>query len=305
MINSQIKAPSLSLYLLPISIAFFLAITLVSPHTVLANQYKNTKIIVQKVNGNVHMITGAGGNIGASIGTNGTLIVDSQFAPLSKRIKKALKKNRGNYPQFILNTHFHGDHIGGNSNLNKKGIIIAHKNVRLRLLNDPKISASALPVITMQDNIQINYNNEQIDLIHLANGHTDGDIVVWFKDSKVIHMGDLLFAGRFPFIDRKSGGSVQGTINALQTIIAMLPTDTHVIPGHGKLGDLNTIKASLNMIKETRKEVKKYLRAGLNVADISAQGLNKKWQTWGNNFINENRWIQILVADINQEAILK
>jgi glyoxylase-like metal-dependent hydrolase (beta-lactamase superfamily II) len=242
------------------------------------------------------MLTGAGGNIGVSVGEDGTLIIDNQYAPLAGRIQKVLNELGGDQPKLILNTHMHGDHTGGNAHFGATGTIIAHDNVRIRLLEgDP--ARSALPLLTFAERATVHFNDETIELIHLPNGHTDGDSVAWFTTANVIHMGDHLFVERFPFVDVASGGTVRGFMRNLDTILEMVPDDVHVIPGHGPLTNKAAIGESLEMIRATRDIVAEAIAEGLSEEEIIARGLGAEWAHYGTNFINEERWIRILLTD--------
>src|SRR5438045_6378007 len=191
------------------------------------------EIKVQKVAGTVYMLTGAGGNIGASIGDDGIVLIDDQFAPLAPKIKEALKSISDKPIRFILNTHFHGDHTGGNEVFGKEGTIIAHDNVRKRLesgtkaMNNttPPAPKAALPVVTFNDRATLHVNGEDIRLTYLPHGHTDGDTMVEFTKSNVVHMGDDFFLMNFPFIDRENGGSVKGLIANLDKALASMSDD--------------------------------------------------------------------------------
>jgi len=261
-----------------------------------ADRFAAVKVTAQHVGGSVHMLTGAGGNIGVSVGADGTLIIDDQFAPLAGRIQTAIDQLGGAQPKLVLNTHFHGDHTGSNAHFGRTGTIIAHDNVRTRLLNEVNGERYALPLVTFDDRVRIHFNDDEVDFIHLPHGHTDGDSVVWFKNANVIHMGDHLFNGRFPFIDVASGGSVEGFVKNLETVLAMVPEDIRVIPGHGDLGSVVTIAESIDMIRATQKLVQEAVAAGRSAEDIVQAGLGDRWAEFGSGFINSERWIQILLA---------
>ncbi len=263
-----------------------------------ADRFKDVEVSAEPVSGSVHMLTGAGGNIGVSVGDDGTLIIDDQYAPLAGRIQAALDGLGGDKPKLILNTHVHGDHTGGNAHFGTSGTIIAHDNVRIRLLEgDPE--RSALPLVTYAERVRVHFNDELIEVIHLPTGHTDGDSVVWFKTANVIHMGDHLFVDRFPFVDVGSGGSVRGFMRNLATVLEMVPDDVHVIPGHGPLTDKAAIRSSLAMIRETRQIVADAIADGLSADAIIEQGLGDEWTSYGAGFINEERWIRILLSDFD------
>ncbi len=261
-----------------------------------ADRFAGVEVTAEPVSGSVHMLTGSGGNIGVSVGADGTLIIDDQYAPLAERIQTALHGLGGGRPKLILNTHVHGDHTGGNAHFGTAGTIIAHDNVRIRLL-DQDLERSALPLVTYEERVTVHFNDETLQLIHLPAGHTDGDSVVWFTSANVVHMGDHLFVGRFPYVDTGSGGTVSGYMANLESVLHMVPNDIHVIPGHGPLTDKSAIHESLEMIRATRTVVANALAEGLDTDAIIARGLGDQWADFGSGFINEERWIRILLTD--------
>jgi glyoxylase-like metal-dependent hydrolase (beta-lactamase superfamily II) len=260
------------------------------------DRFAGVEITAIPVSGSVHMLVGAGGNIGVSVGDDGTLIIDDQFAPLADRITAALRGLGGDRPRLVLNTHFHGDHTGGNPVFGEAATIIAHHNVRARLAANPEFAAVGLPVVTFGDRIEVHFNGETIEVIHLPAGHTDGDSVVWFRNANVLHTGDLLFHGAFPFIDLGSGGSVPGVIVNLTRLLELVPEDVRIIPGHGPLAGKQAIRDTLEMIRATRAEVMTALGAGRSVDEIVTDGLDERWASWGAGFVNEERWIRTLAA---------
>ena len=264
-----------------------------------ADRFAAVKVVAQLVGGSVYMLTGAGGNIGVSVGTDGTLIIDDQFAPLAERIQKAIDDLGGGKPSLVLNTHFHGDHTGSNAFFGESGTIIAHENVRIRLTNETGFARVGLPVVTFEDRIRVHFNDDELDLIHMPAGHTDGDAVVWFKNANVIHMGDHFFNGSFPYIDTASGGTVAGFIENIDRVLKMIPQDIRIIPGHGALATVVNLSESLDMLRATHKLVTEALASGKSVEDITASGLGSRWDGWGDGFINEERWIQIIESDRN------
>ena len=260
------------------------------------DRFSNVNIQSKALEGSVHMLTGQGGNIGVSAGEDGVLIIDDQFEPLAEKISMALDKLGSDKPQFIINTHFHGDHTGSNAwfHSNKQSTILAHENVRIRLKKDDKTNQAALPVLTYQDGIKLHFNNETLHIWHLGNGHTDGDSVIWFEEPNVLHTGDLFFNERFPFIDLKSGGSVDGYIKAVRSLLGKIDDDTVIIPGHGPLADKADYKAFLSMIEATRDIVNKHKQDGMTVEEIVDTGLGEKFTSWSWGFINEEKWIRTL-----------
>jgi cyclase len=256
----------------------------------------------QKVSGNISMLQGRGGNVGASVGADGILIVDDDYAQVSPALAAALKALGAEKPRFILNTHWHGDHTEGNKYFGKDSLIIAHTNVRKMLsLN---ISAggrtfsafpeSALPVITYEQAMSIYFNGEEIRIAHFPNGHTDGDSVIFFTKSNVVHMGDHFFKERFPFIDLDSGGSLQGLMKNVGDIIARLPADAKIIPGHGALANPDDLKAYQQMLIETTDIVRKGIASGKTLEGLKKDGLPEKYKSWGTGFIKTDVWIETI-----------
>lgn len=260
------------------------------------DRFAGVEVKSQPVRDNVYMLTGAGGNIGVSVGADGTLIIDDQFAPLADRIVAALEGIDGGAPKLVLNTHFHGDHTGSNPIFGELATIVAHDNVRARLATQEDFPARGLPVLTYADTVKVHFNGDTLEVMHLPAGHTDGDSVVWFRGANVLHTGDLLFKDRFPFIDQANGGSVPGVIVNLTRLVEMLPEDVVIIPGHGPLAGRGDLEATLGMIRATRAEVMEALGQGRSVDEIVADGLAPRWASWGSGFINEERWIRTLAA---------
>lgn len=258
--------------------------------------FADVEVATTRVAGTVHMLTGAGGNVAVSTGADGTLIVDDQFLPLAPRIQAAIDGLGGDRPAFILNTHYHGDHVGGNAFFGQTGTIVAHENVRVRLLGG-ELPEAALPVITYTDRMAVHFNGEEIALLHLPRGHTDGDSAVWFRQSNVLHTGDQLFNGRFPYIDIEGGGTVGGYMANLEAIMAATPADIRVIPGHGALCDIATVRQNLDTIGATRQIVVDALDGGASLDEVIEAGLGEEYADWGSGFISEERWIRIIDAD--------
>ncbi len=249
------------------------------------------------VSGSVHFLEGVGGNLAVSVGPDGTLIVDDQFAQMAPKLMAAIDTLGGEQPKIILNTHWHGDHTGANPNFGSHGTIIAHHNVRIRLLAQPNYPRSGLPLVTYDDGIRLHFNDEDIHVQHLPKGHTDGDSVIWFKQANVIHLGDHFFNQRFPYVDIASGGSVDGLINNLEGLLDTLPDDIHIIPGHGPLGTKAHLIKTLTTVKDTAADIRARLGAGDNAADI-AEDINRGFADWASGFVTAQRWVQIIQADL-------
>jgi len=256
-----------------------------------ADQFAGVTIETIPVTGNISMLMGSGGNIGVSAGSDGLLIIDDQYAPLADKIKAALAALGSDTPKFLLNTHFHGDHTGGNATFGVDSIIVAHRNVRNRLLGENS-PATALPVVTFDDDVTVHFNGEDITLIHMPAGHTDTDSVVMFEGSNVIHMGDHFFNGGFPFIDLANGGTVQGYLNNLEKALSWIQDDTRVIPGHGPLGTKADLLAFYNVVKDTSTAIRVKKSQRMSKEEIVAEGLGAEYASWGTGFINEQRWIE-------------
>ncbi len=264
--------------------------------------FSNVQIKATHVRGAVHMLQGAGGNIGVSVGEDGILIVDDQFAPLADRIRKALREIDQGKVRLVLNTHWHQDHTGGNVEFGTEAAVVAHENVRKRLATPQRVRgeevgpspSKALPIITFDESLTIHFNGEEIRMFHLPHGHTDGDSAVFFAKSNVVHMGDLFFAGKFPFVDLDSGGDVEGYTKNVETILKMIPADAMVIPGHGPLSTVEDLKAFHGMLVETTGVVRKAIAAGKSIEEIKAAGLPKKWDSWGDWFIKTDAWLECI-----------
>jgi cyclase len=259
------------------------------------DRFANVTIETVPVTGNISMLIGSGGNIGVSTGADGLLIIDDQYAPLAAKIRAALLQLGSDTPKFLLNTHFHGDHTGGNADFGTASIIIAHENVRGRLVAGDSPS-SALPVITFDDDVTVHFNGENITLIHMPRGHTDTDSVVMFEDSNVIHMGDHFFNGGFPFVDLASGGTVQGYISNLEKALSWIDDDTSVIPGHGPLGTKADLLAFYNVVKDTSTTIRVMKSQQMSAEEAVVEGLGDEYESWGQGFINEQRWIETVFA---------
>ena len=267
---------------------------------------------ISKVAGNVYMIDGtggfAGGNIGVSVGDDGILIVDDQFAPLADKIAAALKGVTDKPVRFVLNTHFHGDHTNGNRYWGQHATIIAHDNVRVRMATgnpDPNpdnhrdpAPKFALPVITFSQTATVHINGDDIRAVHFPHGHTDGDAVVWFTQSNVVHMGDDFFNGVFPFIDVDSGGSVQGLIKNIEEIIPQLKPDTKVIPGHGPLGNVEDLKKFVAMLKDCYAIVDAGVKKGKTLEQLKKEHVLSKYDNWAWDIFKADDFAEILYKDI-------
>jgi glyoxylase-like metal-dependent hydrolase (beta-lactamase superfamily II) len=256
--------------------------------------FSKVEVKATKVAGNIYMLTGSGGNIGVSVGPDGILIVDDQFAPLAEKIEAALKQLSPGKLKFVLNTHYHGDHTGGNKHFGQQAPIIAHTNVRKHLGGKPGDSKPELPIITFDDSLSVWFNGEEIKLAHVPPAHTDSDSIVYFTDANVIHFGDTFFSGRFPNIDLAGGGDVRGYIRNVEDAIKKTPTDAKLIPGHGPLSTVKELKEFHEMLVETSGLVEKAIAAGKTLDQVKADGLPAKWKSWEAPTLKIDRWLEIL-----------
>ncbi|MFD2164839.1 MBL fold metallo-hydrolase [Thalassotalea euphylliae] len=261
-----------------------------------ARDFSDVNITAQKAAGQVYMLQGSGGNIGVLATPKGLLMVDDQYAPLAEKIEAALKTLEDKPLKYIVNTHYHGDHTGSNSYFSHKAPIFAHHNVRNRLKSNEKLTEDALPVVTYDQGVTIHLDNEEVLLTHLPGGHTDSDTVVYFKNANVLHTGDLFFELGFPYVDTKGGGSVDGYLKNVEHMIANYPDDVVIIPGHGKLTDKAGLKAFAQMIRDSIKLVKGYLKEGKTEEQILAAGIQPQYKHLSWRFITEERWLKTLIA---------
>ena len=269
--------------------------------------FSKVEIQVQKVSGSVYMLIGSGGNIGVSVGDDGIVIVDDQFLPLADKIQAALKGITDKPVRFLINTHFHGDHTGGNPAFGKFSTIVAHENVRKRLLAPPANPAQqampkeGLPVITFNDRLTVHLNGEDIRATYAPAGHTDTDSIIFFTQSNVVHMGDDFFNGGFPFIDLASGGTVRGYLAAVEKAATQIPADAKIIPGHGPLSTLDDLKKFAAMLRECIAIADSNLKAGKTADDMKKAKVLDKYESYGKGFVSTDRFIDTLARDLGKK----
>lgn len=269
--------------------------------------FSKVNIEVIKVSGTVYMLKGAGGNIGASVGDDGIVIVDDQYAPLADKIQAALKGITDKPVRFVINTHYHEDHTGSNEYFQKTAPIIAHDNVRKRLEEggvagngaSVKFDAKpqpkgALPIITFDHDVTVHLNGEDIRALHFPAGHTDGDSIIYFPKSNVVHMGDDFVTYGFPFIDVSSGGSIDGMIDGVEKAIAQLPADVKVIPGHGPVSSLDDVRTYIKMLKGTRETVRAALKQKKTLDQMKKDKILDPWKKYSGDFISEDAYLETL-----------
>ena len=288
-----------SLFLAALFTVFFSAPVLAQ------RDFSAVEIEATHVAGSVWMLVGSGGNIGVSSGPDGVVMVDDQFAPLADKIRDALREvgqsEEAAEPQFLINTHFHGDHTGGNAEFGDASTIVAHTNVRSRLQagGSPDV---ALPVVTFDDAVSIHFNGEEIRAFHIPHGHTDGDALIHFTGSNVLHMGDDFFAGRFPFVDIDNGGDVEGLAKGISEVLANVPADVHIIPGHGPLSSVDDLRTYHRMITETIAMVRGKIEAGMSSEQVQGEGVSEEWADWGAGFISTERWLDTVHRSLSGAA---
>lgn len=283
---------------------------LTTTNRVSAQDLENVQIQTIPVTEGIYMLMGEGGNIGVSAGEDGVFLIDDQFAPLTEKIRTAVSAISNQPIRFLLNTHWHLDHTGGNENLGRAGVVIvAHDNVRKRMRVDQFIEAlnrefpasppAALPVITFNDTVTFHLNGGEIQGLHVETAHTDGDSIIYFPDADVIHTGDIYFNGMYPFIDVDSGGSIEGMIAAVERVLAMADEQTKIIPGHGSLSNRAELVAYRDMLITVRERVKAAITQGISMEDfIASKPTADLDSSWGKGFFSPEQFLQIVYTDL-------
>jgi glyoxylase-like metal-dependent hydrolase (beta-lactamase superfamily II) len=265
---------------------------------------QDVRIEVVPVAAGVHMLVGRGGNIGLSTGADGVFLIDDQYAPLTEKIVAAVRTVSDGPIRFVLNTHWHGDHTGGNENLGRAGaLIVAHDNVRQRLSVDqfmerfnqtvPAAPPGALPVVTFSATVTFYLNGDTLHVLHVPHAHTDGDVLIHFRAANAIHMGDTFFSGSYPFIDLGSGGNANGIIAAAAAALQIADERTRIIPGHGPLSSRADLQAYRDLMVAARDRVQRAITAGQSLEQVKAAKLMADYDaTWGTGFINGEVFIE-------------
>ena len=271
----------------------------------LGQDFSQVQIKTTEVAEGIYMLEGSGGNLGLSVGTDGAFLIDDQFAPLSEKISAAIADITNDDVRFLVNTHWHGDHTGGNENFGNAGaIIVAHDNVRARMStgqfreifdqNIPASPAMALPIVTFADRTTFHWNGQRIIVKHVENAHTDGDSVVWFTDADVFHLGDVFFNGFYPFVDVSSNGSLEGYISAVEGVLMRTTENTTIIPGHGPLANANDLRAYLEVLRTARERIQSAIDGGMSEDETVAADLMADYdEQWGGGFMNPENFVRL------------
>jgi glyoxylase-like metal-dependent hydrolase (beta-lactamase superfamily II) len=290
------------------------AVLLLSPLATSAQSVPDEPTVrITPIQGSLYLLQGKGGNVVASVGGDGILLIDDDYADYDKAYHKALKTISGSegLPKFVINTHWHGDHVGGNPFWTERGaVILAQDNVYERMSGRQEMKfldrvvepspKAALPVVTYRDAMSLHFNDSTILVEHYPGGHTDGDSVVFFPADNVVHMGDLLFTDRFPLVDLDNGGNVLGLTTNVAAVLNRIDDKTVVVPGHGPtLASKADLQRFHQMLLATTELVKSRLGQGMSVEEISQQGLGEQWQTWGEGFINTGIWISFIAGSLD------
>jgi len=298
----------------PITLALMAAIAVIPALCAAQDDMDDVQVETKHVAGNVYALFGRGGNIGASAGEDGVFLIDDEYAPLTEKIRNALAAISDKPVKFVINTHWHPDHTGGNENLGRGGVIIvAQDNVRERLNSEqfierlkrkvPPSPKPALPMITFNDTITFHLNGDTVTVTHVPPAHTDGDSIVYFHDADVLHMGDVFFNSGYPFVDLSSGGDVQGMVTGAERGLALADENTRVIPGHGPLTDRDGLQAYHDMLADIIGRVRELMGEGKSLEEIQAAKLTADYDDrWGGGFIDADSFVATIYKSLKGEG---
>ncbi len=278
-----------------------------------AQDAENVEIRAQDLGSGIYALYGVGGNLAVSIGADGTYLIDDQFAPLNDKINAAIRDLGGDQPQYVINTHWHHDHTGGNEEFSTDGsMIMAHDNVRARMMVEqvseflgrttPASPDAALPKLTYSDRASLYVNGEHVHVKHVAHAHTDGDSIIFFEGANVIHMGDTFFNGLYPFIDVESGGNVRGILRAVDMVLEHADSDTQIIPGHGPVTDKAGLQAYRDMVQTITDNIQQLMDQGKSLEEIVAAKPGAKWdEEFGKQFIRPHQLVETIFKSLQQQ----
>jgi cyclase len=272
--------------------------------------FSKVEIKTEKLNGTTYMLVGAGGNVGVSVGDDAVFVIDDQFAPLAPKIKAAIARISNKPVQFLLNTHFHYDHTGGNEAFGTDGaLIVAHDNVRRRMSSEQLLGftgtrqaaspKAALPVVTVANEIRFHVNGDELHAFHVPRAHTDGDLIVHFSKGDVVHMGDVFFNGFYPFIDGSSGGTADGVVAAADRVLALATDKTKIIPGHGPLASKADLLAYRQMLAAVTQRIKDLRREGKTDDQVRDAKPSAEFDAkWGGGFFKPDQFVQMMLSAV-------
>jgi len=278
-----------------------------------AQDFDDVQIETAQVGPGVYMLTGSGGNLAVSVGQDGVFLVDDQYAPLTEKILAAIRSISDEPVRFVINTHWHGDHVGGNENIGQAGaLILAHDNVRKRMSVEqfmeafdrtvPAAPEAALPVVTFSEAVTFHINGGELHAFHVDSAHTDGDAMIHFRDANVIHMGDVYFNGLYPFVDFSAGGSIDGIIAATKKVLEIVDDDTRIIPGHGPLSSKAELEAYLDMLVGVRDAIRERIAMGLDRDAVIAAKPTARWdEAWGVGWLTPEQFVGIVYSDLSRK----
>ncbi len=285
-----------------LTFSFFLLIQI----QIFSQGFDEVQIISHQITDNVYMLEGMGGNIGLFVGENEVIMIDDQFAELSDKLNAAILKISDHPIKYLVNTHWHGDHTGGNEVFANNGsTIVAHENVRERLSNDqlrpfrrstPASPEAAWPTVTFDENMKIHVGQESIHLIHIHNAHTDGDALIYFPRSNVLHMGDCFFNKLFPYVDLDSGGTPDGAIEAVKAALLLADDNTQIIPGHGPAANRTDLLAYQTMWNTMRDRIKEAIERGVTKDNADFAILVEGYENWEWSFITAEKFITMMFS---------
>jgi glyoxylase-like metal-dependent hydrolase (beta-lactamase superfamily II) len=303
-----IRSKEESMPRLALAVLLFLSSLAFAQRDFSAVQIKPTRIT-----GNLYLLESAGGNMAALVGEDGTLLVDTDEPPMAEKLKAALKGLSDKHTRLVVLTHFHGDHIGANGLLSESALIVAHESVRKRLQNggisgnsgsihfqvklEPK---AALPAFTFDHKTTVHLNGEDVEILHTPAAHTEGDSILYFRNARVVHMGDVFIRYGFPFTDVNSGGSVQGMITALENAMTQLPPDVKIIPGHGQVSTMDDVRDFVKMLRETSAVVQQGIKSGKTLDQLKQEKVLAPWKKWSNDFISSDAFLETLYASLSR-----